>query len=100
MVLLQFCNYFCKNVCSFVNLKQIINDNNNNNNNIEQRNTEHRRNSGIPWNSGGTTEHYPGYQRNTPEQRKTKNNCSVFKRKFKTQNLNFQLKVENFLLLI
>ena len=22
------------------------------------------------------------------------NNCSVFKRKFKTQNLNFQLKVE------
>ena len=25
---------------------------------------------------------------------KTKNNCSVFKRKFKTQNLNFQLKVE------
>ena len=25
-----------------------------------------------------------------------KNNCGIFKRKFKTQNLNFQLRVETF----
>ena len=34
VILLQFCNYFCKNFCSFVNLKQINNNNNNNNNHI------------------------------------------------------------------
>ena len=33
VVLLQFCNYFCKHFCGFVNLKQINNNNNNNNNN-------------------------------------------------------------------
>ena len=77
----------------------------------ERRSTEHRRNSGTPRNSGRTTEHYPEHQRNTAEyQRNTnvtpgkypgttepykmKNNCSIFKRKFKTQKLNFQLKVE------
>ena len=37
--------------------------------NTEQRNTEYRRNSGTPRNSGGTTEHYPEHQQNTPEQR-------------------------------
>ena len=52
------------------------------------------RNTGTR-NTGGTAEH-PG----TTEPYKTKNNCSDFKRKFKTQNLNFQLKVKNFLLLI
>ena len=44
------------------------------------------------------------YQRNistTPQnnetiQYNTKNNCSIFKRKFKPQNLNFQLRVETF----
>ena len=77
----------------------------------ERRSTEHRRNSGTPRNSGRTTEHYPEHQRNTAEyQRNTnvtpgkypgttepykmKNNCSIFKRKFKTQKLNFQLKAE------
>ena len=72
---------------------------------------EHRRNSGTPWNSGGTTEHYQEHQRNTREYQrntnvtlvvhpgttepyKTKNNFSIFKRKFKLQKLNFQLKVE------
>ena len=77
----------------------------------ERRNTEHRRNSRTPRNSGRTTEHYPEHQRNTAEYQrntnvtavkypgttepyKTKNNCSIFKRKFKTQKLNFQLKAE------
>ena len=77
----------------------------------ERRSTEHRRNSGTPRNSGRTTEHYPEHQRNTAEYQrntnvtavkypgttepyKTKINCSIFKRKFKTQKLNFQLKAE------
>ena len=42
------------------------------------------------WTLPGTPAEHPG----TTEPYKTKNNCSVFKRKFKTQNLNFQLKVE------
>ena len=79
----------------------------------EQQNTEHRRNSGTSRNSGGTTEHYPEHQRNTPEYQRntnvtlvehprttesynTKNKCSIFKRKFKLQNLSFQLRVETF----
>ena len=72
--------------------------------NMQQRNTEHRRNSGTPRDSGGTTERYPEHQRNTPEYQpntnvtpvehpgttepyNTKNNCSIFKRKIKTFNL-------------
>ena len=66
-----------------------------------------------PRNSGRTTEHYPEHQRNTPEYQRntnvtpvehagtterynTKNNCIVFKRKFKPENLNFQVRVETF----
>ena len=76
---------------------------------------EHRRKSGTPRDSGGTTEHYPEHQRNTPEYQpntnvtpvehpgttepyNTKNNCSIFKRKIKPRNLNFQLMVETFFL--
>ena len=72
--------------------------------NIEQRNMEHWRNSGTlqkvaeQLNITRNTRTKP-YQNET-EPYKTKNNCSVFKRKFKTQNLNFQHKVEIFLLLI
>ena len=83
---------------------------------MEKQNTEHRWNSRAPRNSGGTTEHYPEHQRNTPEYQRntkvtpvqhpgtteaynTKNNCSFFKRKFKPQNLNFQLRVETFFII-
>ena len=60
----------------------------------EQQNTpEEWRNN---WTLPGTPAEHPG----TTEPYKTKNICSVFKRKFKTQNLNFQLKVKTFLLLI
>ena len=78
---------------------------------------EHQRNSGTPRNSGGTTEYYPENQRNNPEYQrntnvtpvehlgtiepyksKTKNNCNIFKRKFKPQNLKFRLKFETFLI--
>ena len=44
----------------------------------------------ITRNTSGTPVEHPG----TTETYKTKNNCCVLKRKFKTQNINFQLKVE------
>ena len=72
--------------------------------NIEQRNMEHWQNSRTlqkvaeQLNITRNTRTKP-YQ-NEMEPYKMRNNYSVFKRKFKTQNLNFQLKVEIFLLLI
>ena len=76
------------------------------------------RNSGTR-NTGGTAEHpetvaeqlnitrnTPEYQRNTnvttveqpgtTERYNTKNNCIIFTRKFKPQNLNFQVRIETF----
>ena len=46
--------------------------------------------------TGGTAEHpgKPAEHPKTTKPYKTMNNCSLFKRKFKTQNLNYQLKVE------
>ena len=89
-----------------------MSDNRSNRTYYKTRNTE-APNSGTPQNSGGTTEHYLEHQQNTPEYKqntnvtpvehlgttkpyKTKNNCSIFKRKCKPQNLNFQLKFEIF----
>ena len=61
--------------------------------NTEQRNTE-QRNTPEQWRNNwtlpGTLAEHPG----TTKSYKTKNNYSAFKRKFKTQNLNFQLKVK------
>ena len=34
---------------------------------------EHRRNSGTPWDSNGTTVHYPDHQRITPEYQQNTN---------------------------
>ena len=39
----------------------------------ENQNTEHRRNSRTPRNSGGTTEHYPEHQQNTPDYQRNTN---------------------------
>ena len=56
---------------------------------MEQRNKEHRQNSGIPQNSGGTTEHCPEHQRNTPEQRNhTKRRTIVV---FLTENVKIKI---------
>ena len=60
----------------------------------EQRNTPEQ------WQNNYTLPGRPVEHRGTTEPYKTKNNCSIFKRKFRTQNLNFQLRLENFLLLI
>ena len=60
----------------------------------EQRNTPEQ------WQNNYTLPGRPVEHHGTTEPYKTKNNCRIFKRKFKTQNLNFQLRRENFLLLI
>ena len=56
---------------------------------MEQRNKEHRRNSGIPQNSGGTTEHCPEHQRNTPEQRNHAKRRTIVV--FLTENLKIKI---------
>ena len=78
----------------------------------EHGTTAEHQNTPEQWRNNWTLP-YPEHQQNTPEYQrntdvtpaehlgttesyKTKNNCSIFKRKFKPQNLNFQLKFETF----
>ena len=54
----------------------------------------------ITQNRSVTLHNTTEYQRNTsgtPRNNRTKNDCSSFKRKFKPQNFNFQLKFEIYL---
>ena len=60
---------------------------------MEQRNTDNR-NTPEQWRNSWTLPVTPGEHPVTTKPYKMKSNCSVFKRNFKTQYLNFQLNVE------